>query len=110
MIGAIQASLRARILGPIAQVLGRPKYQVLTEQGFGLMLLGPTPLTWAAQDKWRHHQCGPAYVAQFCSLGIISKTVPISETASFSQNENVSFSKTDIKLFFQNKVISKITF
>ena len=36
---------RARIMGPIALVLGKPKYQVLTEQGFGLMLLGPTPLT-----------------------------------------------------------------
>ena len=70
---------RARIMGPIAQVLGKPKYQVLTEQGFGLMLLGPTPLTWTVQDKWRLYQCGPALVAQFCSLGTVPKTAPISE-------------------------------
>ena len=60
MIGAIQASLRARILGPIAQVLGRPRYQVLTEQGFGLMLLGPTPLTWEEPIQVAPISCGPA--------------------------------------------------
>ena len=64
MIGAIPASPRARIMGPIAQVLGKPKYQVLTEQGFGLMLLGPTPLTWAAQESGANISCGPAKVAQ----------------------------------------------
>ena len=105
MIGAIQASLRARILGPIAQVLGRPRYQVLTEQGFGLMLLGPTPLTWAAQDQWRHHQCGPAYVAQFCSLGTVPKTAPISEyhRAVFSKRNRAIFPTSGN---FQNYLIN----
>ena len=79
LIGAIQASLRARILGLIAQVLGRPRYQVLTEQGFGLMLLGPTPLTWAAQECGANISVGRPMMAQFSSLGTVPKTAPISE-------------------------------
>ena len=66
-------------MGPIAQVLGKPKYQVLTEQGFGLMLLGPTPLTWTVQDKWRLYQCGLALLAQIAALKQFQKTAPISE-------------------------------
>ena len=67
-------------------------------------ITGRGPVIGAIPKEWAGH------VAHFYSLGTISKTVPISETASFSQNEKVSFSKNDIRLFFQNKVISKITF
>ena len=79
MIGAIQASPRARISGPIAQVLGRPKYQVLTELGLGLKLLGPTPLTWIAQDRWRQSVMGRPFVAQFAVQEQFQKTALISE-------------------------------
>ena len=64
-------------------------------------ITGRGPVIGAIPKEWAGH------VAHFYSLGIISKIVPISETASFSQNENVSFSENDIRLFFQNKVISK---
>ena len=43
----------------------------------------------------------PAIMAQYYMLGTNSKTVPISKKASFSQNKIMSFSKNDIKLFFQ---------
>ena len=99
----IKHPLGPELPGPIAQVLGRPSYQVLTEQGFGLMLLGPTPLTWAAQDKWRHPQCGPALVAQFAVQEQFQKLHRFPNFAApFSQNE--------IARFFQRSVISKITF
>ena len=103
MIGAIQASLRARILGPIAQVLGRPRYQVLTEQGFGLMLLGPTPLTWAAQECGANISVGrpmwpnSAVLEQFQKLHRFPNIV-------------VPFSQNEIERFFQRPIISKITF
>ena len=67
-------------------------------------ITGRGPVIGAILNGWAGH------VAHFYSLGTISKTVPISETASFSQNENMSFFENDIRLFFQNKVISKITF
>ena len=56
-----------------------PNNWCILKKGLGLMLLGPTPLTWTVQDKWRLYQCGPALVAQFCSLGTVPKTTPISE-------------------------------
>ena len=58
-------------------------------------ITGRGPEIGAILNEWAGH------VAYFYSLGIISKTVPISETVSFSQNENTSFSKNDIMLFFQ---------
>ena len=36
-------------------------------------------LTGQAQCVWRHSQCGPAIMAQFCGFGTIPKTAPISE-------------------------------
>ena len=79
---------RARIMGPIAQVLGKPKYQVLTKQGFGLMLLGPTPLTWTSQDKWRQ--------SVWAGLG-----------GPILQSWNSSKNYTDFRItapFFQNEI------
>ena len=101
----IKHLLRARIMGPIAQVLGKPKYQVLTEQGFGLMLLGPTPLTWEAQVQVVPISCGPAKVAQFCSLGTVPKTAPISEyrRAVFSKRNRTIFPTSGN---FQNYLIN----
>ena len=99
----IKHLLRARIMGPIAQVLGRPRYQVLTEQGFGLMLLGPTPLTWAAQVCGANISVGQpmwpnsAVLEQFQKLHRFPNIV-----APFSQNE--------ITQFFQRPVITKITY
>ena len=78
-LGANLTSSSGPVSGPIAQATGWPIYHVLTALGLGLKLLGPTPLTWEAQDKWRHISCGPALVAQFCSLGTVPKTAPISE-------------------------------
>ena len=45
--------------------MGWPIYHVLTELGLGLKLLGPTPLTWAAQESGANISNGPAFVAQF---------------------------------------------
>ena len=67
-------------MGPIAQVLGKPKYQVLTEQGFGLMLLGPTPLT-LEQTKINgaNHQLWAGLGGPIMQSWNNSKTAPISE-------------------------------
>ena len=101
----IKHSPRARIMGPIAQVLGKPRYQVLTEQGFGLMLLSPTPLT-LGQAKmnganislWAGHVWpNSAVLEQFQKLHRFPNFA-----ATFSQNE--------IARFFQRPVISKITY
>ena len=65
MNGANLTSSSGPDLGPIAQVTGWPIYHVLTELGLGLKLLGPTPLTWAAQESGANISNGPAFVAQF---------------------------------------------
>ena len=66
---------------------------MLTELGLGLKLLGPTPLTWEAQDKWRHISCGPALVAQFSVQEQFQKIAPISEfrRAVFSKRNRAIF-------------------
>ena len=74
-----------------------------TEQGFGLMLLGPTPLTWAAQVQVAPISCGPANMAQLAVLEQFQKLHRFSNiVAPFSQNK--------IARFFQRPVISKITY
>ena len=61
MIGANNASLGPELLGPIAQVLGKPKLLVHTEKGLGLMLLNPTPYTIGRPNRVAPFiNCGPA--------------------------------------------------
>ena len=64
-LGANLTSSSGPVSGPIAQATGWPIYHVLTELGLGLKLLGPTPLTWAAQESGANISSGPAFVAQF---------------------------------------------
>ena len=92
-LGANLTSSSGPVSGPIAQATGWPIYHVLTELGLGLKLLGPTPLTWAAQESGANISCGPAKVAQFCSLGTVPKTAPISEfcRAVFSKRNRAIF-------------------
>ena len=63
------------------------------------------PLTWKAQDKWRQYQCRPALVAQFCSLGTVPKTAPISEYRrdAFSKRNRAIFPTSSN---FQNYLIN----
>ena len=56
---------------------------------------------WASPSDWRHSQCVGRPYGPILQSWNNFQNVPISETASFSQNKNVSFSKKDIKLFFQ---------
>ena len=71
-------------------------------RGSGRIWLGPSAQSldeaqWLAPtEEWR-----PAIWPQCCSLGTNSKTVPISKKCRFPKNKNVSFSKNDIRLFFQ---------
>ena len=60
-LGANLTSSSGPVSGPIAQATGWPIYHVLTELGLGLKLLGPTPLTWAAQESGANISCGPAF-------------------------------------------------
>lgn len=74
-----------------------------TEQGFGLMLLGPTPLTWEEPMTSSANQCGPALMVQIAVLEQFQKLHRFPNfAATFSQNE--------IARFFQRSVISKITY
>ena len=78
-LGANLTSSSGPVSGPIAQATGWPIYHVLTELGLGLKLLGPTPLTWAAQESGANISNGPAFVAQFAVQGQFQKTALISE-------------------------------
>ena len=79
MNGANLTSSSGPDSGPIAQATGWPIFHVLTELGLGLKLLGPTPLTWAAQESGANISYGPALVAQFAVQEQFQKTAPISE-------------------------------
>ena len=103
MNGANLTSLSGPDSGPIAQATGWPIYHVLTELGLVLKLLGPTPLTWAAQESGANISSGPAFMAQFAVQEQFQKLHRFPNfTATFSQNE--------IARFFQRSVISKITY
>ena len=102
-LGANLTSSSGPVSGPIAQATGWPIYHVLTELGLGLKLLGPTPLTWAAQESGANISCGPAFMAQFAVQEQFQKLHRFPNFAAlFSQNE--------IARFFQRSVISKITY